>query len=134
MDQPQTRADALGSCVEVLTTAQGDVPFGYRVFGHRRGADLLVAGQGEAAQAVFDRLIANPALPWMHGNLVLVRTDLMGEPEQDQLGVGRSRETGHQLRLPEIAMGAFALRRHCTDILRACADLGKLPGAVQKEA
>lgn len=127
MEQIKTLAEDITAFVEVLTTEKSGMPFGYQFFGHRRGQGLLVMGTGETAQAVFDRLISFPSLPWMHGNIVLVRTDLMTAREEVGLLYDMKKEIAHHLELPEIALAAFSVRRHCNDVLRVCADLGKTP-------
>jgi len=57
---------------EVFVPAGTDA-VGYHVSGAQRGPTLLIASDAEVIQPVYRRVLALPNLPWLRGNLLLVR-------------------------------------------------------------
>lgn len=61
--------------VEVLTShATGDL-MGYRIGGSRPGPNAVLAACETLTEALFERFMALPTLPWMWGRLYLVSLD-----------------------------------------------------------
>ncbi len=61
--------------VEVLTTEIACELIGYRIGGSRPGPNAVLASDAALIEALFDRFMALPTLPWLWGRLYLVSLD-----------------------------------------------------------
>ena len=118
-------------CVEVLTTERTGNRFGYRLVGASAGPQIVVAGTCSSAEKVFDRMLSIPTLPWMRGNLILVRLDALDDFVGEISALKPFGKIDRTLILPwtsdEETSDLFT-RRSYHKVLRACADLGKIAG------
>ncbi|MEO9898955.1 MAG: hypothetical protein ABJD13_13440 [Paracoccaceae bacterium] len=58
-----------------ISINEGGPVIGYHVAGRKVGPNLLVAAQTNETNEVFRRLLSIPTLPWLRGNLFLLRLD-----------------------------------------------------------
>ena len=124
-----TQTDTDAGFVEVLTTKSTGEVYGYRLTGAAPGPVLVAAGHCDAAEALFERIMRIPTLPWMRGTLVLIRLgrlDVHTRIADDLVELGPVDRT---IVLPFADHGeasALELRRTYHNILRTCADLGMI--------
>ncbi|WP_300062041.1 hypothetical protein [uncultured Roseobacter sp.] len=117
--------------VEVLTTRRCGAVFGYRLAGTAAGPRPVVAGLGNPAEQIFDRLLQIPTLPWIRGQLVLIRLDLLDNAPDDLDSVMAIGPVDRTLTLPWYGLedpSDSELRRGCHHVLRACSRLGMISG------
>lgn len=117
--------------VEVLTTRETGERIGYRLIGAKAGPQLVAAGVCEAAERVFERFLSIPTLPWMRGNLILLRLDVLHDVIDD---LEELRPMG---RIDQTVLLAWddgenssdaIVRRNYHMVLRACAGHGMISG------
>ncbi len=123
--------------VEVLTSRASGERIGYRLIGAKAGPQLVAAGVCEAAEHVFDRFLSIPTLPWMRGNLILLRLDVLHDVIDD---LEELRPMG---RIDQTVLLAWddgeitsdtMVRRNYHMVLRACTNHGMISGrGVAKE-
>ena len=131
MSRCKKLSEAKCGYVEVLTTERAGSPFGYRLVGASPGPQIVVAGYCSSAELVFDRLLSNPTLAWICGNLVLINLDLLDDLMSELSSIPRLGTTDQTLILPyiDVGDGDEAIVRHSYHmVLRACADLGMIAG------
>lgn len=124
-----TKADS--GYVEVMTNEKTGMAFGYRLTGASAGPQLVVAGTCPSAEKVFDRLLAIPSLPWMRGNLVLIRLDALDNLLGDLSSLSPLGPVDRTLvlPLPDAKELDETLTLHSYHmVLRACAELGMISG------
>ncbi|WP_299412423.1 hypothetical protein [uncultured Sulfitobacter sp.] len=63
--------------VEVLTSEDFGELIGYRIGGGRPGPSAVLAGDPALIEALFERFMAIPTLPWMWGRLHLVSLEFI---------------------------------------------------------
>lgn len=117
--------------LEVFCTPDTGTPFGYRLVGASPGPQLVVAGHCTASADIFDRLLNIPTLPWMRGNLVLIRLDALDNLVQDIGSIAHIGTVDRTVILPNDAdapLDERAQRRTYHAILRTCAQLGMISG------
>lgn len=117
--------------VEVLTTARTGTAFGCRLVGAKPGPQLAVAGVCPSAEIVFDRLLSIPTLPWLRGNLILLRLDVLDDILMELSSLSSMGEIDRTVMLPWVdpdQEDRQTLRRSYHMVLRACADLGMISG------
>ncbi len=117
--------------VEIMATEQTGTSFGYRLVGASAGPQIVVAGICPSAAQVFVRLLAIPSLPWMRGNLVLIRLDALDNLWGDLSLMSPLGEIDRTLILPWSDIedtDAELIRRGYLMVLRACAELGMICG------
>ena len=73
----QLAVETMKECpfVEVLTAEVSGAEIGFRFGGNYPGPNALIAGDVALIDALSDRLLALPTLPWMWGKLYLVEID-----------------------------------------------------------
>lgn len=124
--------------VEVLTSEDFGELIGYRIGGGRPGPSAVLAGDPDLIEALFERFMAIPTLPWMWGRLHLVSLEFI---ESGNL---------HELHtcLPEVKVDGLILLRipksdenHDVAVndgywegLRLCSQLGMIEGRCVKPA
>ena len=117
--------------LEVFSTLKTGRTFGYRLVGASPGPQLVVAGHcGESAD-IFDRLLQIPTLPWMRGNLVLIRLDALDDLVQDIASIAHIGVVDRTMMLPlgeSDRIDEVIQRRTYHSILRTCAQLGMISG------
>ncbi len=117
--------------VEILTTERTGTDFAYRLVGASAGPQVAVAGVCPSAGRVFDRLLSIPSLPWMRGNLILIRLDALDNLLGELSSLSPLGEIDQTIILPWTDEGAAddaLIRRSYHMVLRACADLGMITG------
>lgn len=117
--------------VEVLTTQISGEVFGYRFVGHAAGPQVAVIGACASAGQAFDRLLSIPTLPWMRGNLVLIRADVLECIVGDLSSLTQVGAVDRTMILPWTNLeqaDPVLVRRYYRDVLRACARLGMISG------
>lgn len=117
--------------LEVFCTRKTGTVFGYRLVGATPGPQLVVAGHCAASADVFERLLDIPTLPWMRGNLVLIRLDALDDLVQDITSISHIGIVDRTVILPYgVAAGdTDALKRRTYhQILRTCTQLGMISG------
>ena len=119
--------DACGF-LEVFTTEATGEPYAYRLLGVRRGPQLAIAGHGAPADAVFDRLLSIPSLPYIHGSLLLVQLDRLNKSFDDLDRLTLRAPIDRIFMLPSCETGTVFIRRLCSDVLRVVAGLGMIGG------
>lgn len=117
--------------VEVLTSRATGVQIGYRLIGAKAGPQLVAAGTCDIAESVFHRVLSIPSLPWMRGNLVLLRLDVLHDIIDD---LAQLQQMGRIDRTLLLAWGGDTtlvdqiVRRNYHMLLRACTELGMISG------
>lgn len=117
--------------VEVLTTQKSGEVFGYKLVGQASGPQVAVFGACVSAAHAFDRLLSIPTLPWMRGNLVLIRADALECIVSDLSSLVRVGTVDRTLILPWTNLDQadpVLVRRYYRDVLRTCARLGMISG------
>ena len=117
--------------VEVLTSDKDGTPFGYRLVGARTGPQVVIAGTCPTSDVIFDRLMSLPTLPWMRGNLVLIRLDAMDGMLGDLTEISSLGEIDRTLVLPwgdKNCLNETAIRRSYHAVRRVCTDMGMISG------
>lgn len=75
---PDFNASQESSFVEVLTAPISGMTIGYCFGGNKAGPNALIAGDAQLIDQIVDRLILLPTLPWMRGQLYLIKLDRIG--------------------------------------------------------
>lgn len=124
--------------VEVLTSEDSGDLIGYRIGGACPGPSAVLAGHPALIEALFDRFIAVPTLPWMWGSLHLVSLEFVedGDLTELQTFLPTVRVDG-LIMLPysKIDGGyAAAIEQGYWAGLRLCAQLGMIEGRGVKSA
>lgn len=118
--------------VEVLTTERTGIPFGCRLVGAKTGPQVAAAGACPSAEVVFNRLLSIPTLPWLRGNLILLRLDVLDDIFAELSSLASLGEIDRTVMLPWVSSeeddDQAVLRRSYQMVLRACADLGMISG------
>lgn len=117
--------------LEVFSTQRTGKVFGYRLVGASAGPQLVVAGHCEASSDVFERLLDIPTLPWIRGNLVLIRLDALDDLVLDISSIAHIGVVDRTLILPDSGPDVereLMQRRNYHMILRTCAQLGMIAG------
>ena len=100
---------------------------GYHVSGRKAGPTLLVAAEAPGTHDVFRRLLSIPTLPWLRGNLFLLRFDGMchsvAERTLEKMG-SQLEDLDGSLFLTE----SSDLQAGYWSILRFCARYGMISG------
>lgn len=119
--------------VDVITSQQGGHVTGYRLQGSRPGPNLLVAGFSPCADAIYDRLLNLPTLPWLRGTLSML---LLDTPNISDRSV--TELTGPGTRIDDVLFLPFNTMEpdHMADhvrsgyrsVLRLCERLGMIDG------
>lgn len=124
--------------VEVLTSEDFGELIGYRIGGGRPGPSAVLAGDPDLIEALFERLMAVPTLPWMWGRLHLVSLEFIESGNLHEL----------QTCLPEVKVDGLILlpnpksdESHDVAVndgywagLRLCSQLGMIEGRGVKPA
>ena len=117
--------------VEVLASTETGEPFGHRLIGSRAGPQIVAAGDCEMTDQVFDRLLSIPTLPWMRGNLILIRLNALHDIVENIEALRPVGKIDRTVLLPwsdGSASDARRVTRGYHTILRACTDLGMIAG------
>lgn len=117
--------------LEVFTIRHTGTVFGYRLVGATQGPQLVVAGHCQASSDVFERLLKIPTLPWMRGNLVLIRLDALDDLVMDISSIAHIGTVDRTVILTDTDQDnshEALQRRNYHMILRTCAQLGMISG------
>ncbi|GGE48835.1 hypothetical protein [Actibacterium pelagium] len=117
--------------LEVFTTQRTGTEFGYRIVGAKPGPQVVVAGHCTSTVKVFERLLAIPTLPWMRGNLVLIRLDALDDLIHDITSIASIGVVDRTVILADSVSeeGDEKLqRRNYHMILRTCSQMGMVAG------
>ncbi|WP_157033288.1 hypothetical protein [Loktanella sp. S4079] len=116
---------------EVLATKKTGRPFGYRLQGSSAGPQLVVAAAHPKTEAVFERILRIPTLPWMRGTMVLIKLDALDDLFADLGLLDPLGQVDRTIMLPWADTKAARdrqLRHNYHLILRACTELGMISG------
>ncbi|MGJ8603274.1 MAG: hypothetical protein ACSHXH_04035 [Marivita sp.] len=114
--------------LEVFCTQTTGTIFGHRLVGTAPGPQLVVASHCQTSAHVFERLLNIPTLPWMRGNLVLIRLDALDDLVMDITSIAHIGIVDRTMILTENTTDPNVQRRNYHMILRACAQLGMISG------
>ena len=131
MSKWNTIADTESVYLEVFTTQITGNVFGHRIVGATAGPQVVVAGHCEAATDLFERLLKIPTLPWLRGNLVLIRLDALDDLVHDISSIASIGTVDRTIILADTSseeVDEFIHRRNYHTILRTCAQLGMIAG------
>ena len=118
--------------VEVLTNDNATRTVGFKLGGHHPGPRIVVAGYFPVADAVYDRLVGLPTIGWMHGSLILIRLNELGDQTLDTYA-----DLALDIRPDELIFLPYHSDAHNHEqavndgywsILRLCAKLGMIAG------
>ena len=127
----KTVESSIAGYVEVLSTERTGTAYGYRLFGAQAGPQVVVAGSCSEAEQVFDRLLAIPTLPWIRGNLVLLRLDVLDNLYHDLRSLASVGRVDEIVFLPWTCSdegNEQLARRNFHMVLRMCTQLGMING------
>lgn len=117
--------------VDVLTTSDSGDVLGYKLIGQAPGPQLTVIGACASADQAFDRLLSIPTLPWMRGNLVLIRADTLEHIVTDLASIAQVGPVDRTMILPwsnHQPAEPLLIKRYYREVLRSCAHLGMISG------
>lgn len=130
MNQVSALKNPISRSVDALTEPNQPHPFGFVLKGAKAGPQLVIGGHGWIAEATYDRLRSIPTLPWMRGNLVLVRFDLLSDGFRALDALADLGPTDRTVHLTTIGpfQGADPVGTNTQRVLRAARDLGMIEG------
>ncbi|WP_286910886.1 hypothetical protein [Roseovarius sp.] len=129
-DQSHGLRQSVGQ-IDPLTITSTNLVIGHRLTGASAGPQLVVAGVCPSADAVFDRILSIPTLPWMRGNLVLLRLDRLEDAAEMLHEIQHIGTIDRTIFLPwpdtEVPSKPL-IRQSYHMVLRACTELGMIAG------
>ncbi|MGR3513597.1 MAG: hypothetical protein ACU0GG_12615 [Paracoccaceae bacterium] len=130
MTYAQTLMETEAGFVDVLTTEDKGVVYGYRLTGASPGPVLLVAGHCAAAERIFERILSIPTLRWMRGSLILLRLELLDDLclDNDLLALGSVDRTFMLPMVDPLTHSKLDLHQTYHRVLQAAAGLGMISG------
>lgn len=117
--------------IDPLTITSTNLVIGHRLIGASAGPQLVVAGVCPSADEVFQRILSIPTLPWMRGNLVLLRLDRLEDAAEVLHEISYIGPIDRTIFLPwpdTETLSKPLVRRSYHMVLRACAELGMIAG------